>query len=467
MMSTKNNLPSVVVMSEMIPPMTPREITAELDNWIVGQDDAKRAVAIALRNRWRRAQVEDDVLRREITPKNILMMGPTGVGKSEIARRLANLAGAPFVKVEATKFTEVGYVGRDCESMIRDLVEAAMKMTREKEMEKVHIRAEESAEERLLNALLPPAKPEDAQGDEPKKKTDDASARQVLRKQLREGKLDDKEVDIDMALASVGVEIMGHPGMEDVTSQLQELFQNMSADKTKRRRMKVGEAFKLLAEEEAAKMVNEDQVRQIALENVSQNGIVFIDELDKIVRAPGVQTSGEVSREGVQRDLLPLIEGSPVNTKYGTVHTDHILFIASGAFQLSKPSDLVPELQGRLPIRVELQALTAKDFIRILKEPEASLTEQYTALMATEGVTLSFSDEGVEEIAEIACKINDSDENIGARRLHTALEFLLRDLSFEATDCGGKKVVVDKKYVDEKFKEVDGAKWEDLSRYIL
>jgi len=454
--------------------MTPREIKAELDNWIVGQDDAKRAVAIALRNRWRRAQVEDEVLRDEITPKNILMMGPTGVGKTEIARRLANLAGAPFVKVEATKFTEVGYVGRDCESMIRDLVEVSMKMTREQEMEKVHVRAEESAEERLLDALLPPAKPVESQeGDvtdstkasAESEKTHDT--RQILRKKLREGKLDDKEIDIDLASVPVGIEIMGHPGMEDVTNQLQEMFQNIGTDRTKRRRMKVVDAFRLLVEEESAKMVNDENIRQLAIDNVCENGIVFIDEMDKVVRVPGVQSSGEVSREGVQRDLLPLIEGCPVTTKYGTIRTDHILFIASGAFQLSKPSDLVPELQGRLPIRVELDALTADDFVRILQDPEASLTQQYSALMATEGVTLSFSADGIRQIADIAFQINESDENIGARRLHTALEFLLRDLSFEATDCGGQKVVVNAKYVKDKLATIKGATAEDLSRYIL
>lgn len=450
--------------SEMIPPMTPREILAELDEWIIGQDQAKKAVAIALRNRWRRAQVADDQLREEITPKNILMMGPTGVGKTEIARRLAKLAGAPFVKVEATKFTEVGYVGRDCESMIRDLVEVSMKMTREQELDKVKIRAEEMAEDRLLDALL---SPEEHSQESEEERVKHCESRQLLRKQLREGKLDDKEVDIDVAAVPVGVEIMGHPGMEEVTSQLQEMFQSIGNDRKKNKRMRIDDAMVLLIEEESAKLVNEDMIRQIALTNASQNGIIFIDEMDKIVRVRGGHSSGEVSREGVQRDLLPLIEGCAVTTKHGTIRTDHVLFIASGAFQLSKPSDLVPELQGRLPIRVELESLTAADFLRILTDPVASLTEQYSALMATEGVMLEFDDSGLKKIADVAFEVNDQDENIGARRLHTVMEFLLRDLSFDATDCSGKKVNVDKSYVQDKLANIRDTSKDDLSRYIL
>lgn len=448
-----------------IPPMTPREILAELDEWIIGQDQAKKAVAIALRNRWRRAQVKDDQLREEITPKNILMMGPTGVGKTEIARRLAKLAAAPFVKVEATKFTEVGYVGRDCESMIRDLVEVSMKMTREQELEKVQVRAEEMAEDRLLDALL---SAEELANDSKEEALKHHESRQLLRKQLREGKLDDKDVDVDVAAVPVGVEIMGHPGMEDVTNQLQEMFQSIGSDRKKKKRMRIDDAMALLVEEESAKLVNEDMIRQMAVTNASQNGIIFIDEMDKIVRLRGAsQGSGEVSREGVQRDLLPLIEGCAVNTKYGTVRTDHILFIASGAFQLSKPSDLVPELQGRLPIRVELESLTAADFVRILTDPSASLTEQYSALMETEGVTLEFNASGLKQIAHVAFEVNDQDENIGARRLHTVMEFLLRDLSFDATDSFGKKVLVDEAYVKEKLANIRDTSKDDLSRYIL
>jgi len=448
----------------MVPPMRPREIKAELDSWIIGQDVAKKAVAIALRNRWRRAQVEDDVLRNEITPKNILMMGPTGVGKTEIARRLAKLAAAPFVKVEATKYTEVGYVGRECESMVKELVEASVKMAREDAMAKVKIRAEEIAEERILDALL---EQDAADPEEAKQKLEDIEARQTLRKTLREGLLDDQEININVSTVPVGVEVMGHPGMEEVTNQLQEMFQQVARDRIRPRLLTVKEALAYCIEEESSKMINEESIRQTALTNACQNGIIFIDEMDKVVRNAGSYSSGDVSREGVQRDLLPLIEGCTVSTKYGAVRTDHILFIASGAFQLSKPSDLVPELQGRLPIRVELNALTAEDFVRILQDPEASLTKQYEALMETEGVQLKFDASGIQEIASVAFKANESDENIGARRLHTVLEFLLRDLSFEATDSGDKKVLIDKSYVMDKMEGFRDVSRDDLSRYIL
>lgn len=438
--------------------MTPREIVEELDSHIIGQKDAKRAVAIALRNRWRRMQVEAG-LRAEITPKNILMIGPTGVGKTEIARRLARLARAPFIKVEATKFTEVGYVGREVDSIIRDLVDMAVKMTREEEMDKVRPRAEDAAEEQVLDLLLPPARGDDGDRNE-------GAARQRFRKMLREGDLDDKEVEVELSSAVAGVEIFAPPGMEDMTSQLQGMFQNLGGQKKKTRKVRVKEALRLLTEEEASKMINDEEIKLSAVERVEQNGIVFLDEIDKIVsRSGGQTTGGEVSREGVQRDLLPLVEGATVSTKFGMVKTDHILFIASGAFQLSKPSDLIPELQGRLPIRVELRALTSDDFIRILTEPDASLTEQYQALIATEGVDLRFTEDGVRRIAEVAWQVNESTENIGARRLHTVMERLLETVSYEAADMGGGNVTVDQAYVDRYLKDLAGD--QDLSRYIL
>ena len=436
--------------------MTPREIVQELDKHIIGQDAAKRAVAIALRNRWRRMQVDAE-LRSEITPKNILMIGPTGVGKTEIARRLARLANAPFIKVEATKFTEVGYVGRDVESIVRDLVDAAIKLARETAKDKVRHRAEDAAEDRILDVLLPAAQgsPEDS---------GDSETRQKFRKRLREGSLDDKEIEIDVSVTPVGVEIMAPPGMEEMTSQLQGMFQNMGGNRSKSRKLRIRDARKLLVDEEAAKMINEDDLKHSALENVEQNGIVFLDEIDKVTRR-GESSGPDVSREGVQRDLLPLVEGSTVNTKHGMVKTDHILFIASGAFHLSKPSDLIPELQGRLPIRVELDDLGTAEFSRILTEPDASLTEQYSALLATENVDLSFSDNGITRIAEIASRINEGTENIGARRLHTVLERLLETISFEATDSAGKTLVIDAAYVDEHLEAL--SRDEDLSRYIL
>jgi len=448
--------------------MTPREIVEELDKHIVGQDDAKRAVAIALRNRWRRRQVSED-LRNEITPKNILMIGPTGVGKTEIARRLAKLARAPFIKVEATKFTEVGYVGREVDSIIRDLVDMAVKMTREEEIEKVQPRAEDAAEERVLDILLPPARSGSGEWDEDMRDeggtgSADGAARQRFRKLLREGKLDDKEIEVEMSTAGMGVEIFGPPGMEEMTGQLQNLMQNMGGRKTRKRKLPIKQALKLLTEEEAGRLVNDEDIKLSAVERVEQDGIVFLDELDKIV-GRSESHGPDVSREGVQRDLLPLVEGSTVSTKYGMIKTDHILFIASGAFQLTKPSDLIPELQGRLPIRVELGALTAEDFCRILTEPDASLTEQYSALLGTEGITLSFSGDGVKRVAEIAFQVNEQTENIGARRLHTMMERLLETISFEASDRSGDQFVIDAHYVDENLKEVVDN--EDLARYIL
>ncbi|MGB1713834.1 MAG: ATP-dependent protease ATPase subunit HslU [Arenicellales bacterium] len=440
--------------------MTPREIVEELDKHIIGQSMAKRAVAIALRNRWRRQQVSDEFLRNEITPKNILMIGPTGVGKTEIARRLARLARAPFIKVEATKFTEVGYVGREVDSIIRDLVDMAVKMTREEAMDRVRPRAEDAAEERLLDLLLPPARGSDGANGE----QDEGAGRQRLRKLLREGKLDDKEVEIEVAAPSVGVEIMGPPGMEQMTDQLQGMFQNLGGQRKVTRKVKVREATRLLTDEEAAALVNDDDLKHEALERVEQDGIVFLDEIDKIVGHTERQ-GADVSREGVQRDLLPLIEGSTVSTRNGMVKTDHILFIASGAFQLTKPSDLIPELQGRLPIRVELDALGPDDFVRILTEPDASLTEQYAGLMATEDVTLEFTPEGINHIAQVAWQVNEQTENIGARRLHTVMERLLESISFEAADRSGHTVVIDPEYVDANLSKL--AEDEDLSRYIL
>ncbi|MCY7296669.1 HslU--HslV peptidase ATPase subunit [Alteromonas sp. a30] len=440
--------------------MTPREIVHELDNHIIGQQDAKRAVAIALRNRWRRMQLNED-LRQEVTPKNILMIGPTGVGKTEIARRLAKLANAPFIKVEATKFTEVGYVGKEVETIIRDLADIAVKMTKEQEMQKVRFRAEEAAEDRVLDALIPPA--ENVWGEKEGSDTS-SSTRQVFRKKLREGSLDDKEIEIDVALPQVGVEIMAPPGMEEMTNQLQGMFQNLSGSQKKKKKLKIKEAMKLLIEEEAARLVNQEELKDKAIESLEQNGIVFVDEIDKICKREGT-TSADVSREGVQRDLLPLVEGSSVSTKHGMVKTDHILFIASGAFQMSKPSDLIPELQGRLPIRVELSPLTTEDFKRILTEPNASLTEQYEALLATEGVDVSFTEGGIDRIAHAAWQVNEKVENIGARRLHTVMERLMEDISFDASEKDGEKLVVDAKYVDDHLDAlVDN---EDLSRFIL
>jgi ATP-dependent HslUV protease ATP-binding subunit HslU len=441
--------------------MTPREIVHELDQHIIGQNDAKRAVAIALRNRWRRMQLDAE-LRAEVTPKNILMIGPTGVGKTEIARRLAKLANAPFIKVEATKFTEVGYVGKEVESIIRDLTEISIKLTREAAMEKNKIKAEELAEERILDALLP--KPRDTYGQEIESTEPESSTRQVLRKRLRQGELDDKEIEIDVAQKEIGVEIMAPPGMEEMTSQLQGMFQNLSGDKTKPRKLKVNLALKMLVDEEAAKLVNNDDLKEQALEAVEQNGIVFIDEIDKICKREGA-SSADVSREGVQRDLLPLVEGSTVSTKYGMVKTDHMLFVASGAFQMSKPSDLIPELQGRLPIRVELSALTPEDFERILTEPNASLTEQYIALLATEGLTISFTEDGIKEIAQVAFKVNEQNENIGARRLHTVLERLMEEISYTASESSGSSVVINKEFVKANLDEI--AEDEDLSKFIL
>jgi ATP-dependent HslUV protease ATP-binding subunit HslU len=441
--------------------MTPREIVQELDKHIVGQGAAKRAVAIALRNRWRRMQV-DEKLRAEITPKNILMIGPTGVGKTEIARRLARLANAPFVKVEATKFTEVGYVGREVDSIVKDLVDVAVKMTREIEIGKVQPRAMDAAEERVLDALLPRPRAVGF-GAEPEPPRD-GDTRQRFRKMLREGQLDDREIEVELRAVPVGVEIMAPPGMEELSQQLQGMFSSLGGNRTSTRKLRVKEAFKLLTEEEAAKLVNEEELKAQALVNAEQNGIVFIDEIDKIARRQ--ETSGaDVSREGVQRDLLPLVEGCTVNTKYGMVKTDHVLFIASGAFHMSKPSDLIPELQGRLPIRVELEALKVEDFVRILTEPDASLCRQYAALLATEGVEVEFAPDGVRRLAEVAFDVNQRTENIGARRLHTVMERLLEGISFEASDRSGARVVIDGGYVDRNLGEL--ARDQDLARYIL
>ena len=440
--------------------MTPREIVSELDQHIIGQSDAKRAVAIALRNRWRRMQLQEP-MRHEVTPKNILMIGPTGVGKTEIARRLAKLANAPFIKVEATKFTEVGYVGKEVDSIIRDLTDSAMKLVRQQEIVKNRAKAEEAAEERILDALLPVAK---NQWGEVENRDSQSNTRQIFRKKLREGLLDDKEVEIDVAGVSMGVEIMAPPGMEDMTSQLQSMFENLSGSQTKKRKMKIKDALKTLIDDEAAKLVNPEELKQKAIDAVEQNGIVFIDEIDKICKK-GEYSGADVSREGVQRDLLPLVEGSTVNTKHGMVKTDHILFIASGAFQVARPSDLIPELQGRLPIRVELSALTAEDFERILTEPNASLTEQYKALMATEGVNIEFTQDAIKKIAEAAFRVNEKTENIGARRLHTVMERLMDKISFNASDMDGQTVNIDAAYVTEALGEV--IENEDLSRFIL
>jgi len=441
--------------------MTPREIVGELDAYIIGQDKAKRAVAIALRNRWRRMQL-NEALRHEVTPKNILMIGPTGVGKTEIARRLAKLANAPFIKVEATKFTEVGYVGKEVDSIIRDLTDSAVKMVRMQSIDKNRFRAEEMAEERILDVLIPPAKNNWGQADEAQ---EPSAARQAFRKKLREGQLDDKEIEINVAAAPMGVEIMSPPGMEEMTNQLQSMFQNMAGQKQKPRKMKIKEAYKLLIEEEAAKLVNPEELKEQAIEAVEQHGIVFIDEIDKICKRGGQSSGPDVSREGVQRDLLPLVEGCTVSTKHGMVRTDHILFIASGAFQTASPSDLIPELQGRLPIRVELQALSTEDFERILTEPSASLTHQYKALMATEGVTIDFTADGIRRIAEAAWQVNETTENIGARRLHTVLERLMEDISYDASESNGISINIDADYVRSHLDELVAD--EDLSRFIL
>jgi ATP-dependent HslUV protease ATP-binding subunit HslU len=438
--------------------MTPREIVSELNQHIIGQEKAKRSVAIALRNRWRRMQL-DETLRHEVTPKNILMIGPTGVGKTEIARRLAKLAHAPFIKVEATKFTEVGYVGKEVDSIIRDLTDSAVKMIRQQAIERNRNRAEELAEDRILDVLVPPAKDGWGQVED-----NNSTARQAFRKKLREGSLDDKEIEIEVASVNIGVEIMAPPGMEDMTNQLQSMLQNLGGQKTKPRKMKIKDAFKQLIEEEAAKLVNPDDLKHEAIEAVEQNGIVFIDEIDKVCKR-GNSSGPDVSREGVQRDLLPLVEGCTVSTKHGSVKTDHILFIASGAFQTANPSDLIPELQGRLPIRVELQALTSEDFELILTEPNASLTVQYKALMATEGVNIDFTPDGIRKIAESAWQVNEQNENIGARRLHTVLERLMEEISFEASELNGQTVIIDAQYVSDHLDKLVAD--EDLSKFIL
>ncbi|SCU84123.1 molecular chaperone and ATPase component of HslUV protease [Cupriavidus necator] len=439
--------------------MTPSEIVSELDKHIIGQNKAKKAVAVALRNRWRRQQVAEP-LRQEITPKNILMIGPTGVGKTEIARRLAKLADAPFIKIEATKFTEVGYVGRDVDTIVRDLAEMAIKQTRESEMKKVRTKAEDAAEDRLLDVLLPPAR--DIGFSQPEEK--DSNTRQVFRKKLREGSLDDKEIELELSAGMPSMDIMGPPGMEDMTEQIRTMFAGLGQGKKARRKMKVKEAFKLLIDEEAAKLVNDEELKHKAIANVEQNGIVFLDEIDKIASRSEIG-GGEVSRQGVQRDLLPLVEGTTVSTKYGMIKTDHILFIASGAFHLSKPSDLIPELQGRFPIRVELDSLSVQDFEAILTQTDASLTKQYQALLNTEAVSLVFAPDGIRRLAEIAFSVNEKVENIGARRLYTVMERLLEDLSFHATRSSGETVTIDAAYVDERLGDLAGN--EDLSRYVL
>ncbi|WP_028671166.1 ATP-dependent protease ATPase subunit HslU [Saccharospirillum impatiens] len=443
--------------------MTPREIVHELDKYIIGQDQAKRSVAIALRNRWRRMQL-DERMREEISPKNILMIGPTGVGKTEIARRLAKLANAPFIKVEATKFTEVGYVGRDVESIVRDLAETGIKMFREQAMLSARPRAEDAAEDRILDILLPPARGGYNENEEAEPSKTDSSTRQVFRKKIRQGELDDKEIELEVAEQAGGVEIMAPPGMEEMTSQLQNMFSNMGKQRTKKRKMKLKDAMRVLTDEEAAKLVNEDELRQQAVQAVEQNGIVFLDEIDKIAKTEN-RGGGDVSREGVQRDLLPLIEGSTVTTKYGMIRTDHILFIGSGAFHFAKPSDLIPELQGRLPIRVELNALTPDDFKRILTEPDYCITEQYKELMQAEGLNINFTDDAIEALANTAFQVNENTENIGARRLHTIMERLFEDLSYRASEMGGEKVTIDAAYVDKYLGEL--SKNEDLSRFIL
>lgn len=461
-MNANESTPKLV---DAIAAMTPREIVHELNKHIVGQDDAKRAVAIALRNRWRRMQLDDE-LRSEVTPKNILMIGPTGVGKTEIARRLAKLCNAPFIKIEATKFTEVGYVGRDVDSIIRDLADVAVKLTREEAVRKVRRRAEDLAEERILDILLPP--PRRLPSEEASESDDrDQETRQKFRKKLREGDLNDKIIEIELSAPSVGVEIMAPPGMEEMTQQLQGMFQNLSSNRSQTRRVRVEEALKLLCDEEASQLIDEDEIKRRAVENTEQNGIIFLDEIDKVTQRSDSRGSGggEVSREGVQRDLLPLVEGCSVSTKYGTVKTDHILFIASGAFHLAKPSDLIPELQGRLPIRVELQALRVEDFERILVEPDASLTEQAKAMLATEGCQLSFTAEGIKRLAQTAFDVNETTENIGARRLHTLIERLLENISFDAPDQPDTTIEIDAEYVDQQLHDL--AVDEDLSRYIL
>ena len=449
--------------------LTPRQVVAELDKHIIGQDDAKRAVAIALRNRWRRMQLNDE-LRPEVTPKNILMIGPTGVGKTEIARRLARLCGAPFIKIEATKFTEVGYVGRDVDSIIRDLADVAIKLTREEAVKKVRQRAEDLAEERVLDILLPPARSSETtaeaeDGSEQPATPRDQDTRQKFRKKIREGSLNDKIIEIEVSSQAMGVEIMAPPGMEEMTQQLQGMFQNLSNNRSQTRRLRLEEALRLLTDEEASRLIDEDEIKRVAIENTEQNGIIFLDEIDKVTQRSDARSGGEVSREGVQRDLLPLVEGCSVTTKHGIIKTDHILFIASGAFHLAKPSDLIPELQGRLPIRVELKALRVEDFERILVEPDASLTEQASAMLATEGTELKFTDGGIKRLAQTAFDVNETTENIGARRLHTLIERLLEQVSFDAPETQQQSLVIDEAYVNAQLHDL--ATDEDLSRYIL